>query len=238
MYDERDAVAFETARHLPREGLTHWREAVARYLHPRPGMRLLDLGAGTGMWASAFADWYGIEVVAVEPAEAMRARSSFRRLIAGHAATLPLKPGSVDGAWLSTVIHHLPDLEAVAAELRRVMRPDAPLLIRQAFPGRHRHISLFRFFPEAIEVLNTYPTVANVCAALGAAGFAFVALESVPQVTADSLKAAADRMRRDAHTPLKLITKAEYERGLSQLRAAADAESGPVVDRLDLLVLR
>jgi len=50
-YDEADAAAFATARHVARDGLTAWREAVERYLDPRPGRRLLDLGSGTGMWA-------------------------------------------------------------------------------------------------------------------------------------------------------------------------------------------
>jgi hypothetical protein len=79
-----------------------------------------------------------------------------------------------------------------------------------------------------------------VRAAFATVGFAYVALEPVPQVTADSLKTATDQLRRDAHTPLKLITDAEYETGLARLQAAAatDTETGPVVDALDLLVLR
>jgi ubiquinone/menaquinone biosynthesis C-methylase UbiE len=208
-YDDADAAAFQAARHVPRDGLVRWWEAVARYLSPQPGMRLLDLGAGTGMWAAAFTDWYGIEVVAVEPSEAMRARSSYPGMRAGHARAIPLPDASVDGAWLSTVIHHIPDLQAAAAELRRVLRPGAPVLIRSAFPGQHEQITLFRFFPEAIRVLDTYPSVADVRAAFATVGFAYVALEPVPQVTADSLKTATDQLRRDAHTPLKLITDAE-----------------------------
>jgi hypothetical protein len=139
---------------------------------------------------------------------------------------------------MSTVIHHLPDLAASAGELRRVLRPGGPVLIRSAFAGRHERISLFRFFTEAIRVLDTYPSVAEVCAAFATAGFERVALEPVPQVTAASLTAAAERLRRDAHTPLKLITDAEYDAGLDRLLAAAKTDSGPVVDELDLLVLR
>ncbi|MCK9931696.1 hypothetical protein MXD62_31945 [Frankia sp. Mgl5] len=45
-----------------------------------------------------------------------------------------------------------------AAELRRVLRPAAPVLIRSAFPGRHEQVALFRFFPEAVRVdLGIYP---------------------------------------------------------------------------------
>jgi SAM-dependent methyltransferase len=148
-YDDAAAAAFQASRHLPTAGLGRWRRAVARYLQPRPGMRLLDLGAGTGMWATAFTDWYGIDVIAVEPSEAMRARAVGTRILAGHAGAIPLAGASVDGAWLSTVIHHIPDLRAAAAELRRVLHPGALVLIRSPFPGGHERIGYFRFFPEA-----------------------------------------------------------------------------------------
>jgi hypothetical protein len=44
-YDDRGAAAFEADRHIAEQGLVAWREAVAQYLDPHPGMRLLDLGA-------------------------------------------------------------------------------------------------------------------------------------------------------------------------------------------------
>jgi ubiquinone/menaquinone biosynthesis C-methylase UbiE len=108
-------------------------------------------------------------------------------MLVGHASAIPLEAASVDGAWLSTVIHHIPDLRAAATEPRRVLRLGAPVLIRSAFPGRHEQITLFRFFPEAIRVLDTYPSVADVCAAFATAGFAYVALEPVLQVSAGAL---------------------------------------------------
>jgi hypothetical protein len=64
-----------------------------------------------------------------------------------------------------------------------------------------------------------------------------VALEPVPQVTAGSLAEVLSTLDRDAHTPLRLITDAEYEAGVARLRAAARTRTGPVVDALDLLVL-
>jgi hypothetical protein len=50
-------------------------------------------------------------------------------------------------------------------------------------------------------------------------------------------KAAASAFRREAH-PLQLLTEAEYQAGLARLQAAARIQTGPVVDPLDLLVLR
>jgi SAM-dependent methyltransferase len=237
-YDEAAAAAFRAARHPPRDGLAHWRDAVSRYLRPRPTMRILDLGAGTGAWSAAFTDWYDVEVVAIEPSAAMRARSSYPRMLAGEAAAIPLATDCLDGAWLSTMIHHVADLPAAAAELRRVLRPGAPILIRSAFPGRHEKIALFRFFPEAVTVLDTYPDLEEVSDIFAATGFHKVALESIPQITADSLATVVEQMQRDAHTPLKLLSDADYESGMARLRAAAAREIDPVVDELDLLVLR
>ena len=238
-YHDTDAEAFAATRHLTDDGLTAWRSAVTRHLAPHPGMRLLDLGAGTGSWARAFTSWFpGLDVVAVEPSAAMRARCAFAPLVAGDAGHLPLATGSVDGAWLSTVVHHVPDLAAAARELRRVVRPGAPVLIRSAFAGRHEAITLFRYFPEAVRVLDTFPSVAEVEAAFLGAGFTAAVVEQVPQVTAPSLREAAAGLRREAHTPLQLITDDEYAAGVRRMRAAARVDTGPVVDALDLLVLR
>jgi SAM-dependent methyltransferase len=236
-YDDRDAAAFAANRHVDDDGLAGWREAVARHLDLTPGFRLLDLGAGTGWWANAFCRWYqAIDVIAVEPSAAMRARSGYRPMVAGDAAHLPLADGSVDAAWLSTVIHHIPDLGAAAVELRRVLRPGGTVLIRSGFPGRSGGITLFRFFPEAVRVVDSYPSVADVEAAFG--GFTTFAFEPVSQITAPSLREAANDLRRAAHTPLQLITDDEYAAGLARLHAAAAVESGPVTDVLDLLVLK
>lgn len=238
-YDHTDAAAFASTRHLGDAGADQWRAAMMRLLDPRPGMRLLDLGAGTGSWSRAISAWFpGIDVTAVEPSAAMRERSVHQPVVAGDAADIPLPDASADAAWLSTVIHHIPDLGAAARELRRVLRPGAPVLIRSAFAGRHEAITLFRYFPEAIRVLDTYPTVGQVEAAFAGEGFATVGLEQVPQRTAVSLRAAASALRREAHTPLQLITDAEYAAGVERLRHAALTDTGPVIDALDLLVLR
>lgn len=113
-----------------------------------------------------------------------------------------------------------------------------PVLIRNAFPGRHHGIGLFRYWPEAIAALDTFPSITSVCAAFAAAGFSYVTLEPVRQVTAPSLAAIAATAQREAHTPLMLITDNAYQAGLARLRAAAATQHGPVIDTLDLLVLR
>jgi ubiquinone/menaquinone biosynthesis C-methylase UbiE len=237
-YDNADADAFQATRQLTGDALTPWREAISRHLDPRPGMRLLDLGCGTASWSHAFRTWWPtIDVLAVEPSAAMRERAVLHPVLPGHAAAIPAGDASVDGVWLSTVIHHIPDLPAAAQEIRRVLKPGAPLLIRSAFPGRHKGLTLCHFWPETITVLNdTYPTITTVEQAF--TGFTTTALHQVTQISAPSLRAAAGTLRREAHTLLQLISDDAYAAGLQRLQAATETATGPQYDTLDLLILR
>jgi ubiquinone/menaquinone biosynthesis C-methylase UbiE len=247
-YDGQTAAAFKAVREVRRAGLAEWREATRRHLGPSPGMTLADIGAGTGAFAAAFSDWFGIDVLAVEPSAAMRAQIPRRpgiRALEGNAGALPLPGNSADAAWLSTVIHHVPDLAAAAREIRRVLRPGSPVLIRQAFPGRAGGIELVRWFPETARTIDTYPSVEQTCQAFAAAGFRRDALEQVPQTEQaglDELLGLADTYRR-ADTIMRNLTEEEFRRGKERLRRAAHhagqaASPEPRTSWLDLLVLR
>jgi len=247
-YDERTAEAFKAVREVPRDGLLEWREAVRRHLRPSPGMTLVDIGAGTGAFAVAFRDWFDLTVLAVEPSRAMRdqiPRGPAIQVLEGNAGALPLPDGSADAAWLALVIHHVPDLEAAAREIRRVLRPGAPVLVRQGFPGRCDRVELVRWFPETARVVETYPSVTDTCEAFAAAGFRREALEQVretyPAGLADLL-GQVDTFRQ-ADTTMRSLTDDEFLRGKERLRSAVRqvedaATQQPRSNWLDLLVLR
>ncbi|MFD4668328.1 class I SAM-dependent methyltransferase [Lentzea sp. NPDC058450] len=232
-YDAVEAGSYRVAREIALEGLSSWRDAVAPYL--TPGRVVLDLGAGTGLFVRAFGTWFpDVAVVAVEPSADMRAASGLP-MLTGDACSVPLEPTSVDVVWMSTVIHHVRDLAACGQELRRVLRPGGVVLLRSLFRERHSGIGLFRFFPEATRALSGFPTVAEVADGLG---FAVQSLAPVPQVTALSLAEKASTVRQEADTLLRSLSPSEFAAGRERLLAAAATESGPVVDHLDLLVLR
>jgi SAM-dependent methyltransferase len=244
-YDEQTAAAFKAVRELPRDGLSEWREAVQRHLRPSPGTTLVDIGAGTGAFASAFSDWFGLRVLAVEPSEAMRSRipqTPSIQVLAGDATALPLPDDSADAAWLSLVIHHIPDLEAAAREIRRVLRPGAPVLMRQGFSDRvDDRIEIVRWFPETARLVSTFPTLDDTRKAFAAAGFRQEALEQVRETYPGTL---ADFLRevdtfRHADTTMRSLTEEEFFRGKDRLRRAVAAGSPePRNNQLDLLVLR
>jgi SAM-dependent methyltransferase len=244
-YDEPTAAAFKAVRELPRDGLTGWREAARRHLHPSPGMTVVDIGAGTGAFTTAFVDWFGVDVIAVEPSAAMRAQIARTPAVdvrEGDATALPLEDGSADAAWLSLVIHHIPDMPAAAREIRRVLRPGAPVLIRQGFPGRLGGVELVRWFPETARTADSFPTLAQTCDVFAAAGFQKEALEQVRETYPGSLAdflGQVDAFRR-ADTTMRGLSDDEFVRGKERLRGAVERGEGsePRSNLLDLLVLR
>ena len=247
-YDKQTAAAFKAVREVPRDGLRGWREAVRRHLRPSQGMTLVDIGAGTGAFAAAFSDWFDLSVLAVEPSAAMRDQIPGRpaiEVLEGSASALPLLDESADAAWLSLVIHHIPDLGAAAHEIRRVLRPGAPVLIRQGFPGRLDGVELVRWFPETARTAGTFPSVKETCQAFAAAGFHQDALEQVRETYPASLADFLGQVDtfRLADTTMRNLTEDEFLRGKERLRRAVRhakvaANPEPRSNWLDLLVLR
>jgi ubiquinone/menaquinone biosynthesis C-methylase UbiE len=129
-YDQM-AAHYDRGRALSLEGLEGWRAALAAWLSATSGLPVLDLGAGTGLFATAIGAWFDTHVVAVEPSAGMRRQARQARAharvayVGGEAERLPLRDDSCAAAWLSTVIHHVGDLSGCAQELRRVLEPQA-----------------------------------------------------------------------------------------------------------------
>jgi ubiquinone/menaquinone biosynthesis C-methylase UbiE len=248
-YDEQTAAAYKAVREVPREGLGQWREAVRCHLRPTQGMTLVDIGAGTGAFASAFSDWFGLSVLAVEPSVEMREhipRTPAIEVREGDASALPLPDESADAAWLSLVIHHIPDLGAAAHEIRRVLRPGAPVLIRGGISGtNYDGIENVRWFPETARMVDTFPSVEDTCRAFAGAGFHQEALEQVRETYPTSLAdflGQVDTLRH-ADTTMRNLTEDEFLRGKERLRHAvrlAETTANPETrsNWLGLLVLR
>jgi SAM-dependent methyltransferase len=87
--------------------------------------RVLDVGAGTGIFAEAFAG-QGLEVVGIDPNSELlsiaRGHAPHASFLEGIAEKLPFEDKSFDLVFLGHVLHETDDRHAALAEARRVAR--------------------------------------------------------------------------------------------------------------------
>ena len=97
-----------------------------------PGMRVLDIGTGTGLTAELGAAHAGPlgSVIGIDPSMGMLSLARARRGVTAVGATVPYLPfpdGSFDVVLANLVLSHLPDLDRGLADVRRVLHPGGRL---------------------------------------------------------------------------------------------------------------
>ena len=110
--------------------------------------------------------------------------------------------------------------------------------MRSAFAGRGPIPTLYRFFPATESAIESFPAVPDVFAAFERAGFTSMSIERVEQLLAYKLADMVDRVRQRADTTLEKLSDDDFAKGMARLEEVAKTETGPVVDYLDLLVVR
>lgn len=89
-----------------------------------------DVGCGNGRYLAALARrGHRGPVVGVDLSVGMLRTAGAGPRLAGDAAALPLRTGSVDVALALHMLYHLPDPAAAVRELRRVTRPGGRVLV-------------------------------------------------------------------------------------------------------------
>lgn len=191
-----------------------------------PTSRVLDIGCGTGNHTVALARLTGARVAGVEPSEGMLARAiakgspvDFRP---GDAAHIPFDDGAFDFAFMTDVVHHVPDLDAMWAEIARVLRPGAQACVATQSHEQIAGRAIARFFPGTAAVDQArYPSIERIVSSAAAAGLHLGCVETLAEGTevtidADFLKLAEKR----GYSMLHLLDDVAYAVGLAMLREA------------------
>jgi ubiquinone/menaquinone biosynthesis C-methylase UbiE len=247
-YEGWMASAYDAGRSLGPAVFDAWARVVKPFLVALGGRPVLDLGAGTGRFSGHLAEWSGAAVIAVEPAAAMVRRAKAKGMagvdvVVGAGEAIPLRDRTVAAVWLSQVVHHIDDLDKAAVELGRVVQPGGCLLIRGEFGkvGASRSgLAVYRYFPAAGRVADTFPSRRRVLEVFGSAGFVEETSTTVAQVTAASLRALHGRLSTRADSTLAALDDDTFTAGLEALDRDARSETSPtpVVDHLPFTVLR
>ena len=174
-----------------------WKATLVALADVRPGVRALDLAAGTGDIAFGLAA-KGARVAALDITHRMLQIASAKRpapamvtFVTGDMMALPFHDGTFDLVTTGYGVRNVPAIEPAIAEIGRVLRPGGLLLsldfdrpahplVRGIYLGYltvvgsilgwvlHRDPDTYRYIPESI---RRYPGAAGVAALLASAGF-------------------------------------------------------------------
>lgn len=127
-----------------------WREAVSVAINARPGLRVLDLAAGTGTSSAAYAA-KGADVVACDFSQGMLAEGKRRHpdipFVAGDAMNLPFESESFDVTTISYGLRNVNDPDKALEEMLRVTKPGGHLVIAEfSTPTWAPFRGLYHFF--------------------------------------------------------------------------------------------
>ncbi|GAA5044371.1 demethylmenaquinone methyltransferase [Nocardia callitridis] len=110
----------------------YWRWAMRQALAPRPGERLLDLAAGTGV-STLELQKSGAWSLAADFSLGMLAAGRFRQvpMVAADAMALPFADESFDGVTISFGLRNVADIDLAMREMLRVTKPGGRLVISE-----------------------------------------------------------------------------------------------------------
>jgi SAM-dependent methyltransferase len=212
---------------------------LIRALPARSGLRVLDIGCGTGNHTDLFQKLTQLEVYGVDPSEGMlaKARQKNADIIfkVGQADDIPFDENFFDFVYMTDVIHHIPDIKNMFNEIWRVPRNPDPESGKPGGKGcivtqSHQQIEarpIARYFPGTAEVDKArYPDIPEIVEIAKACGFAQVESEILSDEALDLNDSFLDLVRKKGYSMLHLISDEEYQAGLQVLERAL--ENGPI----------
>jgi len=197
---DRTAADYDRVERMMGLGSGSWyRRRALQGSGLRSGMRVLDIGVGTGLVAREAARIVGDPtlVVGIDPSQAMVANAKLPpgvQLARGSAESIPATDGSADFLSMGYALRHISDLSLAFREFHRVLKPGGrlclleitrpegawscallKLYLRGVVPLASRLVARHRDMPKLMryywDTIEACASPASIIAAITAAGF-------------------------------------------------------------------
>jgi ubiquinone/menaquinone biosynthesis C-methylase UbiE len=185
------------------------------------GVRVLEVGCGTGRLSAALEARELARVWAVDASEAMvaRARENGVNAKAALAEALPFKAGWFDAVVMRMVVH-LTDRTRAFTQAARVLGPNGRLAIATEDPASFDRVWFARYFPSVPAIDRArFPDEDTLREELAAAGLPSVRIERRSQRREQSREKALEVIRAKAFSTFDLLPPDEYANGLARAEA-------------------
>ena len=190
-----------------------------------PAARVLDIGCGTGNYADALQRLSQAQIEGVDQSEGMLAHARQKngqvRFHQGDAEQLPLDDARFGLVYMTDVIHHVPHIDRLFAEIYRVLKPGGQACIVTQSHAQIAARPIARFFPGTVAVDQArYPTIPAITAAATDQGLTALDVETDGDDEMVLDHDFLELVRSRGYSMLLLITDDEYRRGLADLETA------------------
>lgn len=120
-----------------------YRRKILEFAGLKPGMRILDVGMGTGLVAKQAAHILGDAslVTGVDPSAGMIRNAKLPagvKVVEGRAEQIPLPDGGYDFLSMGYALRHVSDMSVAFSEFHRVLKPGGQACILEITPPKGR----------------------------------------------------------------------------------------------------
>jgi ubiquinone/menaquinone biosynthesis C-methylase UbiE len=196
----------------------------------RPVELIVDLGSGTGRFTTALSDAFAALVLGVEPAANMRATAEAKphpptvRFVQGDAESIPLDDGVADLVFISQVWHHLVDTPKALREIRRVLKSNGNMCVRQTTRENLDSYYYQRFFPAARAVdERRLPSRDGLIETAKSSQFRTVVNEALTYEIAPTAAGYVEKIALRTYSDLECIDDDSFHEGLKAFREYCSA---------------
>lgn len=218
------ATFYDKGRSLSEQNMALWLSKISLYSKARPGMKILDLGCGTGRFAIPMAERMGLLVTGTDASQKMLAKAmdkDIEKLVTWDcmdADSLKYADNSFDIVFMSHVLHHVDSPPTVIKECKKILRKSGAIIIRYGAMEQIRDDVEHSFFPGVIEIDEPRtPTQEMVERWLKDAGFRDVISEEVIQKTYQDGLEHLNAVKAKSTSVLSMISKDAFDTGIQRL---------------------